>query len=75
MKQYIDRVVIKIDDIIFLPKLKKKRIDDLWHVSDNPENGRLIIAVYELDKMYLERVTDALATDDMYKWVYVDDLL
>ena len=75
MKQYIDRVVIKVDDIIFLPKLKKKHSEDLWHVSDDPENGRLIIAVYEIDKMYLERVTDALATDDIYRWCYVDDLL
>lgn len=75
MKPYIDRVFIKIDDIIFLPKLKKKHIEDLWHVSDDPENGRLIISVYEIDKMYLERVTDDLATDDIYRWCYVDDLL
>ena len=83
MKWYIERTSIrtKLENINILfgsnkPKNKRKYNEDLWHSgNEDPEEGRLIVSVYAFENCYIERVSDALETEHIEKWCYLDDLL
>ena len=79
MKEYLkDRQMsVIISSVSFCPKLKNKQYDELWNINKNegPELGKLIIAGYEDGHMELEVVSSDTDTDEIVKWINVEDLI
>lgn len=79
MKEYLkDRqVTVNISSVSFCPKLKNKQYDELWNVNntEGPELGKPIIAGYEDGHMELITVTTDTDTDEIVKWINVEDLV
>ncbi len=79
MKDYIkDKLVhIWVKDIGFIPKLRNRNYNDLFHIAswEMPNNGELILVEYEDHSKEVLRMNSNVDTDEIIGWCYLDDIL
>lgn len=79
MKDYIKdrRVFISISDISFIPNLRKRNYNDLFHIAtwEEPQNGEIIIVEYENHFKEIVRMNSNVDLDEIIGWCYLDDVL
>lgn len=79
MKDYIkDKIVhIFINDLCFIPKLRKRNYNDLFHKNswDLPNEGEIIVVEYEDHYKEVVRMNSNIPTDEIIGWCYLDDII
>ena len=79
MKDYIKdrRVHIFVNSIGFIPKLRNRNYNDLFHITswETPEMGSLIFVEYEDHSKEILRMNSDVDTDEIIGWCYLDDLI
>ena len=79
MKDYIkDKLVhIWVKDFRFIPKLRNRNYNDLFHIAswETPEIGSLILVEYEDHSKEVLRMNSNVDTDEIIAWCYLDDIL
>lgn len=79
MKDYIkDKLVhILVKDFGFIPKLRSRNYNDLFHIAswETPETGSLILVEYEDHSKEVLRMNSNVDTDEIIGWCYLDDII
>ena len=79
MKDYIkDKLVhIFVNSIGFIPKLRNRNYNDLFHISswECPEDGEIIIVEYEDHSKEILRMNSNVDTDEIIGWCYLNDII
>ena len=68
---------IWVKDIGFIPKLRNRNYNDLFHIAslEMPNNGELILVEYEDHSKEVLRMNSNVDTDEIIGWCYLDDIL
>lgn len=79
MKDYIkDKIVhIFVNSIGFIPKLRNRNYNDLFHIAswEWPKDGEIIVVEYEDHSKEILRMNSNVDTDEIIGWCYLDDLI
>lgn len=68
---------IWVKDIGFIPKLRNRNYNDLFHIAswEMPNNGELILVEYEDHSKEVLRMNSNVDSDEIIGWCYLYDIL